>query len=105
LTEKIIRDTLEDYKGANKTSADVEKARSALEKVYHDKGYPAVLVNIPEQTVEGGKVRLQVIESRIGKVRVTGNRYFTGEMILRQLPSLAPGKILYVPMVQKDLEQ
>ena len=105
LTEKTIRDALKDYKGPNKTAQDVEKARSALEKLYHDRGYPAVLVNIPEQTVEWGKIRLQVIESRIGNVRVTGNRYFTAEMIMRQLPSLAPGQIIYVPRVQKELEQ
>jgi len=35
----------------------VEKARDALEKFYHDNGYPAVLVNIPEQTVKDGVVK------------------------------------------------
>ena len=29
---------------------------------YHDRGYPTVLANIPEQTVETGRIRLDVIE-------------------------------------------
>jgi hemolysin activation/secretion protein len=103
LAEQTIQETLRPYKGPDKTAEDVEKARSALEKVYHDIGYPAVLVNIPEQTTKGGMIRLQVIESKIGNVRVTGNRWFTWESILRDLPSLAPGRVLYLPAVQKDL--
>jgi hemolysin activation/secretion protein len=101
--EKSIQDILQPYKGSGKRSSDVETARSALEKMYHSEGYPAVIVNIPEQTVQDGTIRLEVVESTIGSTRVTGNRWFTREKILRDIPSLAPGKILYVPDVQKDL--
>lgn len=103
LAEQTVQEALTPYRGRDKTADDVEKARETLEKVYHDTGYPAVLVNIPEQTTKGGKIRLQVIESKIGSVRVTGNRWFTKASILRDLPSLAPGSVLYVPDVQKDL--
>ncbi len=89
--------------GAGKTAVDVEKARDALEKLYHEAGYPAVMVNIPEQTLQGGVVRLQVIESRIGRVKVTGNRYFTMEKVMKDLPSFAPGSILFLPQVQKEI--
>jgi hemolysin activation/secretion protein len=98
-----LRDTVVSFTGNGKTAADVEKARDALEKLYHDAGYPAVMVNIPEQTLKNGVVKLWVIESRIGKVKVTGNRYFTMEKIMKALPSLAPGQILYLPEVQKEI--
>jgi hemolysin activation/secretion protein len=103
LTAEKIEDILNPYRGKKKTADDVEKARDSLEKFYHELGYPAVLVNLPEQTVEGGNIRLQVIESTIGNVRVTGNRYYTREKILRDLPSLSPGKILYLPDAQSEL--
>jgi len=103
LAKKTVQEALQPYTGPDKTAEDVEKARGVLEKVYHDTGYPAVLVNIPEQTTEKGLIHLQVIESTIGSVRVTGNRWFTQGSILRDLPSLAPGKVLYVPDVQRDL--
>ena len=104
LSEKSIQDVLRPFLGLQKTAADVEKARDALEKFYHEKGYPAVLVNIPEQTVEEGTVQLQVIESKIGNVRVTGNRWHTKAMIMHDLPSIEPGKVLYLPDVRKDLQ-
>jgi hemolysin activation/secretion protein len=60
-------------------------------------------VNIPEQTLQDGIVKLQVIESRIGRVKVTGNRYFTMEKVMKDLPSFTPGGILYLPDVQKEI--
>jgi hemolysin activation/secretion protein len=103
LDEGSMRELVEKFTGPSQTADDVEKARDALEKLYHNAGYPAVLVNIPQQTVEDGVVRLEVIESTIGRVRVTGNRYFTHESILKDLPSFRAGQILYVPKIQEDL--
>lgn len=91
------------FTGSGKTAADVEQARDALEKLYHDDGYPAVLVNIPEQTLTEGVIKLQVIESRIGKVKITGNRYFTMEKVMKKLPSFTPGGLLYLPKVQEEI--
>ena len=103
LPEKTIKEVLKKYVGRKKTEDDVNKARETLEKFYHEEGYPAVLVNLPQQKVQKGVVRFEVIESKIGNVRITGNRYYTKEKILRDLPSFSPGKVLYVPDVQKDL--
>lgn len=89
--------------GENKKADDVELARDALEKLYHESGYPTVLVNIPEQTVDDGIVRLVVIESRIKRVYVVGNKYFTMENIKESLPSIQTGKILFLPQVKKEL--
>jgi len=104
-TDDQVRAAVILFTGPDRTAADVEKARDSLEKKYHDAGYPAVMVNIPEQTLQDGIVKLQVIESRIGRVKVTGNRYFTMEKVRRDLPSLAPGMILYLPRVQQEISQ
>jgi len=104
-SEREILPVLEPFSGAEKTADDVEQARDRLERFHHEKGYPTVLVNIPEQTVEQGMVRLQVIESKIGRVKVTGNRYFTKEKILKDLPAFRAGEIPYVPKVQEQLNR
>jgi len=103
LSADKLGDLLDDLTGSARTAADVEKARDSLEKFYHDAGYPTVLVNIPEQSAEGGVIRLQVVESRIGRVALTGNRYFASGQILKKLPALAPGAILFVPDVQLQI--
>lgn len=102
LTENLMLNALTPFTGESKTAEDVEKARDALEKLYHNSGYPAVLVNIPRQTVEDGLVRLSVIESKIKNIKVTGNKFFTRESILKRFPSLKPGEVVFMPRLQQE---
>ena len=99
----VLRTVIGRYRGKERTADDVEKARSALERYHHQKGYPTVLVNIPEQSVEDGTVRLEVIESRIRDVFVVNNRYFSKGYVLKDMPSLQPGKMIYLPALQEQL--
>lgn len=91
------------YLGKAKTIDDVEKARAALEKAFHDAGYLTVLVNIPEQKVDRGIVRLEVVEGKVEKLRVVGSRYYSLGMIKSRVPELAEGNVPYFPEVQKQL--
>lgn len=89
--------------GENKNIQDVEAARTALEKVYHDGGYLTVFVDIPEQQVQAGVVRLRVTEGRVERLRVIGSRYFSLGRIREKTPDLAEGSVPYFPEVQKQL--
>jgi hemolysin activation/secretion protein len=89
--------------GESKTVADVERARQALERAYHSAGYLTVLVDIPEQKVDEGIVRLSVIEGRVERVRVSGNRYYARGYIRSKVPSLAQGEVPYFPQVQTEM--
>ncbi|MEW5802592.1 MAG: POTRA domain-containing protein [bacterium] len=103
LDDKEVEQEVSFYKGKGKTEKDVMEARAALERFFHRKGYPTVLVNIPEQTIKDGVVRFQVIESRVGKVTITGNRFVTKKKIMRQLSSFQSGTVLYLPSVKEQL--
>jgi hemolysin activation/secretion protein len=83
-------------------AADVEGARDALERFFHDQGYPTVMVNIPEQAVLSKVIRLDIIENRVGTVTVTGNKWFSTEKILRELPSIAPGQVIKLQQLQLE---
>jgi hemolysin activation/secretion protein len=104
LPPEKIKTILEPFTGERIKASDIEKARVALEKAYQGLGYPTVIVVTPEQTIESGSVRLQVIETKLSSVTVTGNRWFSTEHILRKLPSLRPGYLIYEPTVLKELE-
>ncbi len=103
LSIQDIKGRLSVFTGDCRTALDVEKARKELEEIYHKKGYPTVLVNIPEQQVEDGTIELQVIESSIGNIKVTGNQYYSTEKILADISSLESGQVLYLPALQDDL--
>lgn len=91
------------YLGAGKTIADVELVRQALEKLYKDKGYGAIYVDIPEQTVDSGIVRLKVTEGKLDRVRITGARYFANGKIREKMTALTAGSVLSLPELQAQL--
>ena len=92
LKEKNIRSVLAPYQGKQRDFGDVQRALEAIEGAYRQAGFSAVQVYLPEQALEGGIVILRVVESRIGKVEVSGNKYFDTANIRRSLPALKEGK-------------
>ena len=91
------------YLGEHKSINDIEKARAALEEAYRKAGYPTIMVDIPQQKVQGGVVRLAVSEGTIGTVRVIGSRYYDQGRIIEKLPQLAQGNVLYAPQMQTEM--
>ena len=59
------------FLGSERTSEDVEQARAALEKAYHDKGFQTVSIEIPQQKMRRGVVILNVVEAKVGRLRVS----------------------------------
>lgn len=93
------------FLGSAKTLNDIEAARASLEKVYHDAGYLTVMVDIPEQKVDHGTVRLKVVEGAVDRLRITGSRYYSHGVIRSQIPELAEGNVPDFKAVQKQLAE
>jgi hemolysin activation/secretion protein len=93
------------WTGAQRDFGDVQRALEALESAYHARGYSVVQVALPEQELNGGVVRLQVLETRLGKVRVTGQHYFDEANIRRSLPALREGSTPDLPRISDSLKQ
>jgi hemolysin activation/secretion protein len=90
--------------GPAKSIADLEKAREALERAYHEAGFLTVVVDIPEQKVsEGSSVTLRVTEGRVERLKVAGNRYTSRSEVRAGTPSLAPGEVPNFTEVQQEL--
>jgi hemolysin activation/secretion protein len=98
-----IEQAVEAHMGEGRTLKDVESARAALEKRYHDAGYLTVLVSIPEQSVDSGVVDLQVTEATVSRLRVVGAQYHLPSMIKAQIEEVAEGKVPNFVALQKSL--
>lgn len=90
--------------GPGRDMKAVEAARTALESAYQKAGYLTVLVDVPEQRVEGGVVRLLVLEGQVGGLYVTGSKYHDQGHIRRLVPALAPGAVPDFQQVQAQLD-
>ena len=89
--------------GKGRTPEDVEGARVALEKAYHDKGYQTVSVTVPPQSVTSGVIVMQVSEVTVGRLTVKGSRFFDIEKIKKMAPSLAEGNVPNFNDIQQDI--
>lgn len=89
--------------GPDRGFQSVQSARDALEAAYRERGFATALVDVPEQTVQDGVVRLKITEGRIDRVRVVNARYFSAGEIRSLVPALAPGTVPDLPRVQSEL--
>ena len=79
------------YLGPARDFSDVQKALEALEKLFLDQGFGSVQVLLPEQELEQGVVKFKVIEPKVGKISIEGNKAYSEANIRNSLPSLKEG--------------
>lgn len=79
------------FLGPDKSLDDVERARAGLEQAYHEAGFGTVFVDIPEQNVDNGIVRLHVTEGKLRRVAIEGARFFSAKEIRDAIPEAAVG--------------
>lgn len=103
LPEIDIERAVYPFLGPGRGLEAVEAAVEALEQAYRNAGYLTVFVDIPEQKVDTGLVKLRVTEGRVERLKVSGTRYYAAGEIRRRLPSLAEGGVPWFPAMQKEL--
>lgn len=103
LPAKTVEAAVYPFLGPDRTIKDIEAAKEALAAAYRDAGFGTVYVDIPEQSVDDGIVRLKVTEGRIDRLHVTGARYFANGAIKEKLPALHRGGVLNTKELQTQL--
>lgn len=98
-----VEEAVYPFLGPSRSAADVDKARAALEKAYHDRGLQTVVVTVPQQNALRGFVVLKVTENKVGRLRVKGSRYYDTAVIKQNAPSLQEGKLPNFKDVTKDI--
>jgi hemolysin activation/secretion protein len=100
-----VERTLAPYVDPKASFETIEKARDALQQRYAQEGFIAVAVSVPQQTVEGGSVRLDVTEARIGEVTVQneGVKWFSDDSVRALTPNIQPGAIVRESDLRQDI--
>ena len=88
-----VQAALAPHLGKDRRFADVEAARQALLAAYTSRGYTTVQVLLPEQEITAGVVRLEVQETRLGKVALIGAKHHDLDNVRASLPGLQEGKV------------
>lgn len=99
----VVEKAVTPYMGPGKSFKDIEAAREALEKAYQDAGFLSVVVSLPNQRINAGEVRLEVIEASVERLNIVGASHHLPSKLREQVPSLAAGQTPYFPQVQQEL--
>lgn len=92
ITNEGLQLILAPFIGKGKDFGDVQRALEALEKSYTSRGYSAVQVVLPEQQIDDGEVEFTVVEAKIGKIVVEGNKYYDEANIRASVPQVQQGQ-------------
>jgi hemolysin activation/secretion protein len=82
--------TLEPFKGERPLS-ELRQAAFAVQQLYTEAGYGGIVAYLPEQDLSGGVVTIAVVEGKLARIVVTGNRQFSQANVRASLPSLVEG--------------
>lgn len=74
---------LDDLKGRDLNLAELNGAARRIGTFYQERGYALARAYLPRQEVEGGVVRIDVVEGRYGRIELR-NRSRTRDSVLRQ---------------------
>lgn len=92
LTEAEIGAIRAKYEGQQVSVAQLLGIVDDFDALYASKGYLAKAV-LPEQTIEDGVVRIELVEARIGTLTLQGNQFTRDDYILARLGA-GPGDLL-----------
>jgi hemolysin activation/secretion protein len=104
LSQERIDRVLAPYTGKQRQLADVRRAQEDLTAAYRDLGYGTVQVLLPEQNINAGVIRLRVLQPKVGRVALGGNKHFDNENIRRSLPTLKEGEVPNAGALARNLQ-
>ena len=92
------------FTGPQSSFDTIQLALEALEKAYLKAGYGAVKIEVPEQDLQEGVVKLTVVEARLDRITVEGNKLRSEDNIRRSLPALVTGQVVNLDALQANLD-
>jgi len=103
LDAQAVQAALAPYTGA-RNLADLQQAAQAVQALYGQAGWAAVLVYLPPQPVADGVVTLNVVEGKVGQVQVQGAQRLSAARVRAALPSLVEGATPRVRRIDAELQ-
>jgi len=96
--------SLKPFLGRPISLAALESIRQAAVNRLRAQQRPFVDISVPPQSINNGVVQFVVTQYKLGKVNVTGARYFSDSLIKRT-SRLQPGQLLDMHDLQTDLDR
>jgi len=100
-SEAEIAEATAPFKNRTLLTEDLERLRLALTLLYVNKGYLTSGAIIPDQDVIDGVVEVQVIEGKLERINVEGNRWFSSSYLSDRLSLGSRAPVLLAPLQEQ----
>ncbi|MCC7373501.1 MAG: BamA/TamA family outer membrane protein [Verrucomicrobiales bacterium] len=104
LRPEVVERAFTNAIGTHVTLAQIQGALGSLQLAYRERGFATASVSLPQQQLTNAVVKVQVTEGVLTEIRVTGNRYFSSNNVVRALPSLHANQRLNSLVFQRELD-
>lgn len=92
------------YLGRKVGFADLQQLISAVNRLYDEKGYVTARAILPPQRIEQGRVRIQLVEGRVGELVLEGNSYMNEDFIRERL-DIGNGELVDPKRLEAELSR
>ena len=109
-SETAILDTaqlqalVQPYLGRKVGFSELQQLISAVNRLYDEAGYATARAILPAQRIEAGRVRIQLVEGRVGELVLEGNRYMKQDFI-RQRLKIDSGELVDPKRLEAELSR
>lgn len=83
---------------------EIQEVVRQIKQLYRSRGFISTYVYVPPQRVQAGVIELRIVEGQLGKIEITGNRWFSDGVIARRIQA-KPGEIIRYDSLKSDMAQ
>ena len=102
LTAEEINSVVQPLVGKNVFISDIQKVIDQLNSLYAQKGFVTAKAFLPEQTVENGNIHIELIESKVGNISVSDNKWTRTKYITDRIEQ-EPGQLFDIVELEQDI--
>ncbi|MBU3942460.1 hypothetical protein KKA24_00585, partial [Patescibacteria group bacterium] len=102
ISKRIVNKIVSGYEGKELSLKEIQKICDLITDEYRKKGYVTSRAYLPPQTIKEGLLIIMVIEGKLGKIEIKGNRFFKTSLLKKKL-RLEPGEYFDYKSLQKSL--
>lgn len=102
LTRDEINSITSKLTGRNVLISDIQNVIDQINTLYAQKGFVTARAYLPEQTVQNGNIYIALMESKIGNITVTNNRWTRDGYITTRMPE-KQGQLMDIVNLEKDV--
>jgi hemolysin activation/secretion protein len=89
--------------GQSLTLTQLNELATRITYYYHDHGYPLARAIIPAQTIQDGRVQIEVIEARYGKINLANHSRVSDALLLETLSPIQSGQVISQTLLDRSL--